>query len=241
MYSAGGFWNDGTWRRRGWPGNPGMKWLDCGGYTMFQSVGEYPFSPDEYLNLVPILKPDFYATMDYPCEPSVTRNLGKLSNADRIKATTDNAIAILDLESSVGYGTAVPVIQGYEPWEYMESIDQHVAAGTIRPYMAVGSMCRRLSANELYDLVTGIGEAAYSAGVKRLHWFGMKLYPALADLFEFIWSQDSAAVLDDYSSRDKSVERRWPKGQDEKMKRVFSFLDRVGDIGYSYMTDETYR
>ena len=137
--------------------------------------------------------------------------------------------ASLDKAEMVGCGEAVPVIQGYELDEYIHCLDLHAEAGTIRPYMAVGSMCRRISDTELERLIAGIWKHASSLGVKRLHYFGLKLTPKLIELDPFIYSRDSAVSYDSYSSeiRAKRNGRRWPRGQAEKRESIESFLSRV--------------
>ena len=80
MFSAAGFWDGYTWRKTKFPKKSGLKFLDCGGFTMLNRFGDYPFSIVNYANLIARLKPDFYVPMDYPCEPEISRSLGLMSN-----------------------------------------------------------------------------------------------------------------------------------------------------------------
>jgi len=235
MFSAGGFWNGTGWRRKRFPQHSGKRWLDSGGYTMLNKYGEYPFSVVNYANLVAYLHPHYYATMDYPCEPDISRSLGLMSNDERIQATTKNALALAEYESQLP-GAMVPVIQGFTLEEYQYSIQLHQQAGTIRPYMAVGSMCRRISTPELNRLIPGIYYAARQAGAERLHWFGLKLSPDLIPLGRYIWSRDSAVALDDYNGelRRQRGGRRWPRGQYEKRAAFNAFLNRLDSLGMRY-------
>lgn len=237
MYSAAGFWDGRRWRRGKWLSQAGRRWLDCGGYTMLNKHGDYPFSIDNYLNLVAHLRPNYYATMDYPCEPDISRNLGLMTNEQRIEATVDNAKKTLARATLVGSGQVVPIIQGYTLDEYCHCLDLHQAARTIRPYMAVGSMCRRIDDDELERLIIGIRQHSYSIGVERLHFFGLKLTPKLDDLSQYIYSRDSAVAYDDYDSELRQARngRRWPRGQKEKRQSVESFLNRVADLGLNYV------
>ena len=239
MYSAGGFWDteNSRWRRRSWLKQTGLRWLDSGGFTLLNEYGDYPFSVDNYLNLVSRLRPDYYATMDYPCEPDISRQLGLMTNEQRILATVENARETLDRAAMVGPGPlAVPVIQGYTLDEYIHCIERHQEACTIRPYMAVGSLCRRMKDSELLDLISGIHEAATAVGVERLHLFGVKLTPALAILNDMIYSRDSAVLYDSYDAdiRASRGGRRWPRGQAEKRQAVLSFLGRVEGMGLAF-------
>jgi len=233
MYSAAGFWDAGEWRRKRFPKKSGLRFLDCGGFTMLNKHGEYPFTTVNFMNLVAFLRPDYYVPLDYPCEPGISRNLGLMTNEQRIKKTVKNAAEMVQWETHVK-GQMVPVIQGYTLDEYKRCIDAHADAGTMREYMAVGSMCRRLSNDELHNLITGI--AQYAEGV-RLHFFGLKLSPALANLRELIYSQDSAVAMDAYDKKLRMARdgRRWPRGQIEKKIAFESFLRRLRKLNLEYL------
>lgn len=238
MFSAYGFWDNAKreWRRGAkFKRIFGLRWLDCGGFTMLNKYSDYPFSVVNYANLVVRLRPHYYATMDYPCEPEISRSIGLMRNEDRIKATVENVIKLAEWEEQLP-GQMVPIIQGYSLDEYLYCLNLHCQAGTIRDYMAVGSMCRRISNEELGNLIPGIYYAAQKAGCSKLHFFGLKLSPGLEPYNDMIWSRDSAAVLDDY---DKSLRharggRRWPRGQAEKKVVFQSFLMRLEELGLNY-------
>lgn len=236
MYSAAGFWDGNSWRRKFFFRQRGLKWLDCGGYTLLNKYGEYPFSPVAYANLVATLKPNYYASMDYPCEPNISRSSNLAENSERIAATVKNAACMIELEIHNPDARLVPVIQGYSLDEYLYCIDLHAQAGTIREYMAVGSMCRRVSNQELHKLIPAIAERSMQAGVKQLHFFGLKLDPALLDLSQFIWSRDSAVALDAYDPKLRAERggRRWPKGPQEKRAAFESFFSRLDSMGLQY-------
>jgi len=206
---------------------------------MLNRHGDFPFTPTAYMNLVAFLQPHYYASMDYPCEPGISRKLGLTSNAERIRATVLNTAAIVEWESHVP-GQLVPVIQGYTLDEYRHCIDLYHQTGLVRPYMAVGSMCRRISSADLHALIPGIAEHAQQAGARRLHFFGLKLDPSLNDLSELIYSRDSATVLDDYSAtlRAQRDNRRWPVGQAEKEAAFATFLDKLETLGLQYCSSD---
>jgi hypothetical protein len=232
MYSAAGFWDGHEWRRRKFQKRVGLKWLDCGGFSLLNLYGEYPFSIVNYANLQAFLQADYYATMDYPCEPEISRQLGLMTNEERIRATVENALVLMEWEGQLP-GRLVPVIQGYSLDEYRDCISLYERARAIREYMAVGSMCRRISTEELNRLIPGIYSAAAQAGVRRLHFFGLKLSPDLVPLSQFIWSRDSAVAMDSYSPelRRQRGGRRWPRGQAEKKAVFEEFLSRINDLG----------
>lgn len=234
MFSAGGFWdnNKQEWRRKKFLSRFGLKWLDCGGFTMLNKYGDYPFSVVNYANLIARLRPDYYATMDYPCEPEISRALGLMSNKERIKATVQNASELMYWESQLP-GQMVPVIQGYDLDEYLYCLDLYNQIGLIRDYMAVGSMCRRISKAQISELVPGIYHAAKKIGCNRLHFFGLKLSPSLAAHSNMIYSRDSAAIMDSYDREVRADRdgRRFPRGQMEKRENFYAFLGRLSDLG----------
>lgn len=234
MYSAAGFWDKdrGTWRWGRFPG-AGYRWLDMGGFSLLNKYGEYPFTVGNAMNLVARLVPDWYASMDYPCEPEISRRLGLRDNMDRVRATVGIALEMARLEETVPGSQLVPVIQGYTIDEYQRCIDLYAEADLVRPYMAVGSMCKRRSSSQLHVLIPAIFNHARSAGCERLHFFGLKLSPDLFDLSDFIWSRDSAVVMDSYDPVLRAARngRRWPRGQVEKKEAFMSFLFRVEKIG----------
>lgn len=236
MISTAGYWDGTDWRYKArWPRQTGSRWLDSGGFTLLNRFGDYPFTPMQYINFVCWLRPQYYASMDYPCEPNISRTLSLKSNAERIQATVDNTVYMAEWEDYTG-AKLVPVIQGYTLDEYLSCIEQYQARGLVRDYMAVGSMCRRISNDELHWLIPAIYQAANEAGCMRLHFFGLKLSPALADLSPYIYSRDSAVALDAYDPilRAERGGRRWPKGPTEKRQAFMSFLARVDRMGLQY-------
>lgn len=239
MYSATGFWGDGDWRRpiKRYQKHYGLRWLDSGGFTALNRWGDYPFSLANYLNLVCVLRPDFYASMDYPCEPEISRHLALWTNEQRIRQTVTNAVLAGNDEVMIPHSKLVPVIQGYTLDEYKFCIDLYRQNEMIRDYMAVGSMCRRLSDEELHKLIPAIYDYARLAGVKRLHFFGLKLSPALNDLRQFIWSCDSAVAMDDYDADLRTARngRRWPRTQQEKRPVFNAFLQRLNGLNLKFI------
>jgi hypothetical protein len=238
MYSAGGAWNNRKkeWRAMVYPRNAGKRWLDCGGFTLLNKYGDYPFTVANYANLVAATRPTFYATMDYPCEPNINRTMALRDNRQRIKATVDMAAQLMAMGPMIDTGTAVPVLQGYTLDEYLYCLELYHRRGLVRPYMAVGSMCKRSNDVEILDLLPPIYEAAVSAGVKRLHLFGLKLSDVLKPLHGMIWSRDSAAVLfaPDAATKRRWGGRRWARGQKEKRYAFEYFWNNAEQLGLLY-------
>jgi hypothetical protein len=229
MYSAAGMWTGDKWgNRKRYPRQASETWLDFGGFTLLNKYPDYPFSPMAALNLVTWLKPDYFASLDYPCEPDISRSLARLmTNQERIEKTVTNAVEMaqgLDMLHPAK-SVMVPVIQGYTLQEYEYCLGLYAQAGLLREYMAVGSVCRRWKVAELRQIIPAIWQAARDRGVERLHWFGLKVLP---ELQPYIYSMDTATILDDYSSELRGARggRRFPRGQREKEQAFNFFLDR---------------
>lgn len=238
MYSAFGFWDNKRkeWRKRAKFKNCfGLKWLDCGGFTALNHYDDYPFSVVNYANLVARLKPNYYATMDYPCEPDISR-LSLMTNKERIKNTIRNAVELKRWENQIK-GEMIPVIQGYTLEEYLYCLDLYAENNLIRDYMAVGSMCRRISNEQLAELIPGIYHKAQSLGCNKLHFFGLKLSSQLIPFEDMIYSRDSAAIFMSATEDDKRVMggRRFPRGQKEKRMLFNNFLKKANDMGLNYL------
>lgn len=238
MYSAAGMWDVETHRwgnRRRFPHQAGETFLDWGGYTLLNRLPDYPFTTAAALNLVVWLKPTYYASLDYPCEPDISRSLaGLMTDEERIDRTVENAIRMS--EEAVMLGSScrslmVPVVQGYELAGYFRCLDLYHEAGIIPAYtyLAVGSFCRRWDDGEISEMIPSIYDHAANLGVRRLHFFGLKLSKELKHLSPFIWSQDSAVALDSYDPGLRAARdgRRFPRGQSEKEAAFYSFLERV--------------
>lgn len=238
MFSAAGFWDNDNreWRKgKKFKNSFGSTFLDCGGFTLLNQYVDYPFSTINLANLIAYLCPDFYVPKDYPCEPEISRSLGLTSNQERIEATVKNAIELAEWEGQLK-GAMVPVIQGYNLDEYLHCLNLYDKAGLIRDYMAVGSMCRRISDKELGCLIPGIYYEAQRLGCSKLHFFGLKLSPSLGIYDEMIYSRDSAVAMDSYDNKVRARRngRRFPRGQDEKRENFKAFLDRLDMLNLRY-------
>lgn len=239
MLNAAQYWKQGTWSRRlGRPRNAGKIFLDSGGFVFFNKYQEYPFTAVQYLNLIALLRPDFYASLDYPCEPTITGKLGLETIDERIEATVANTLELMRLEALVPESRLVPVIQGWEIDDYRKCLDMYAAADAIRPYMAVGSVCTRSNDENTVDLIRQIHEYATNMGVERLHLFGLKMSEAISAADEYIYSRDSAAV---YFAANREMRRAWGDSRfaptrEAKRQAVRHWLNRLNQRNITWQT-----
>lgn len=226
MYSAAGQWREDHWDYRHFPKTANMTWLDFGGYLFFSRGHEdYPFSVEAALCLVARIKPDYYASLDYPCEPSISDSIDHVPVRERIHRTVQRAEEMAQWDTQVT-GTMVPVIQGYHLDDYAYCMDLYQQAGLIRPYMAIGSICARSDDSEIVTLIRNLYHEARGRGIKRLHYFGLKVTEALETMNGYIWSRDSAVAMVYGQQAGLPNGRRYPRGQAEKRKVFFFFRDK---------------
>lgn len=140
--------------------------LDSGAFGCAFYDGGFTYSIEEYADLVWRVKPELWATMDYPCEPNIMPNM---SVWERIESTISNTLA---LKKRCPYMGFVPIIQGWEVEDYLACAEKLAEAGLIKPIMGIGSICRRGKQEPIVKIVRTL----YSKllGVK-FHAFGVKV------------------------------------------------------------------
>ena len=166
--------------------------LDSGGFSFFSRWGDYPFTLEQYLDLVYYIKdihPLFrVVTLDYPCEPEIDRSQ-LMTNEERINKTVSNTVRCFDSDNTLPW---LPVIQGYTIQEYLSCIDKYKDAGVMSDYWAIGSICsRKGSPYQIRNILATIKKHHES---KKIHSFGLSLkYLADPQVFHSIYSSDSSA------------------------------------------------
>lgn len=137
--------------------------LDSGGFVAAQRWGDFPFSEDEYASWLEIMNPTWCATMDYCLEPELERQ----DKTRFLYNTVEKAERLITGRPHLPW---VPVIQGYEIEDYLHCVELYRETGLLRPYMGVGSLCRRESSVD--PIVLALGRALPET---RFHLFGIKL------------------------------------------------------------------
>jgi hypothetical protein len=204
----------GLWKGKGRFRKKRLDWndwfLDSGGFTALNKWGDYPFSPDEYLSLIERDNPSIAASMDYPCEPDISRE-SLLSNDDRIVATVQYAKYLTDRDPRV-----VPVIQGYEIDEYHECIRLMKRAGVPLHRVAIGSLCRRQRTQEIASLAWNLRLLLPQSSI---HGFGIKIS---ALRHPEVWAC--------FDSIDTNAWEWWIRGR--KMNGIINLTDKAGFDAY---------
>lgn len=166
--------------------------MDSGAFTELNLHGGYRFSTDEYAdrirrwsccgNLMCAV------SQDYMCEPFMLKRTG-LTTQEHQRLTIERYDALAATKPPVHL---MPVLQGYEPHEYVEHLKQYGDRLTRGMWVGVGSVCKR---NANVSTVEGVLRAIKSRRRDlRLHGFGLKL-TALGStaVREMLWSADSMA------------------------------------------------
>jgi hypothetical protein len=136
--------------------------LDSRGFTELSLHGSWTITPREYVEATArydreIGQLNWAAPQDHMCEPWILAKTG-LDVGTHLRATVHNFLELCALwpEYSDEECPYMPVIQGWEPDDYLACIDMYYAAG-IRleqyPVVGLGSICRRGHTQPIIDLV----------------------------------------------------------------------------------------
>ncbi len=196
--------------------------LDSAGFVAMKLYGGYRWSPESYAALAADLKPAWWASMDYCCEPEVAGNVGARQWMTLVMLRRCRAAA-----EKLGIPAPMPVIQGWHPRDYVDHAAEMdgVLDGVWPSLVGVGSVCRRELEGPagLLPVVDAL-DRALPAGTK-LHLFGVKS-TALRYLagYDRVASADSMAW--DYAARIQGAQNgarvAWKRG--EKVARRARFL-----------------
>lgn len=166
--------------------------MDSGAFTEISRHGCYRTTPEEYAaeirrwtnsgNLIRAV------SQDWMCEPWIIEKTG-LSVAEHQRLTVERYGAIVAADPGV---EIMPVIQGFEPEEYVRHLAMYGDRFEYGKWVGVGSVCKR-NGNPLKMLAVLEAIKKHRPDL-RLHGFGVKL-TALAnrDIVRLLFSSDSMA------------------------------------------------
>jgi hypothetical protein len=172
--------------------------LDSGAFTEVSRHGGYRHSVKDYAaaarracGFAPIV---VIVAQDYMCEPFILRKTG-LTVADHQRLTIERYVELLGEALPV---PIMPVIQGYDPADYVAHIDAYGDLLAPGAWCGVGSVCKRNGApGEVIEVLDAIKRRRPDL---RLHGFGVKKTAILAaGVRANLYSADSMAWS--YSAR----------------------------------------
>ena len=148
--------------------------LDSGGFTEVGTYGGWSIGPREYAAEVRRFRDEiglmeWASIQDWMCEPKVLARTGK-SVAEHQGLTIRNFLDLASIAPDIPW---IPVLQGWEPADYIRHANDYAAAGvdlTAAKIVGVGTVCRRQGGLE----ALGIFRSISRLGI-RCHGFGVKL------------------------------------------------------------------
>lgn len=176
---------------------------DCGGFVAtFKWGGKYRYSPEQYIEWLDALQPEWAAMMDYCCENEITTGKHGIVR-ERQQLTTGMAYRLWD-DCKHKPWVWVPTIQGWTVADYIKHatemkplIEEMKAFYEARGQgdlfrVGIGTLCARASA----EMIRLVVEAVTSIlGDCKIHLWGVKLgvFRMSIALSKWVTSVDSAA------------------------------------------------
>jgi len=198
-------------------GFPVRRWvMDSGAFTTISKHGGYPHSVADYAATIRRFATNgrllAAVSQDYMCEPFMLARTG-LTVADHQRLTIERYDALMACD--VARVRIMPVLQGYQPTEYVQHIRMYGERLRHRAWVGVGSVCKRNSNPE--------SVAAVLLAIKRerpdlrLHGFGLKISSLRLQLVrDLLFSADSmawsfAARMEGRDGNDPAEARRYQR------------------------------
>lgn len=207
--------------------------MDSGAFSQIYSKGQYDEPVSVYAdqikrwsccgNMVAAV------TQDMMCEPFILQRTG-LTVVDHQRITIER---YKELSSLVSETYIMPVLQGYEPAEYVNHVEMYGNLLTFGQWVGVGSVCKRnINPAGIIEVLYSIKKARPDL---RLHGFGLKI-TALNNgtIRNLLYSADSMAWS--YHARKNSRNANDYREAEAFVGKVESSLDAIyqGSI-YDYM------
>jgi queuine/archaeosine tRNA-ribosyltransferase len=174
--------------------------LDSAGFTAMKHWGGYPWTPEQYINMVSEGEWAYWSQMDFCCEPEVAKDRAEVES--RVRMTAEHLKTLTDMADSMGISRPTPVLQGWFPSDYQLSaqLAEGVLGGDWPDLVGVGSVCRR----DVHGEAGVIAIVRHLDGILpphvRLHLFGVKS-GALAQLAAHPRVESTDSMAWDFSAR----------------------------------------
>ncbi len=173
---------------------PGAHVIDSGAFRELEEFGAYRHEPAEYaaelrrLHEGGIVRVEIAVAQDYMCEPFMLAKTG-LTVADHQRLTIERYDAVVAERLPF---PIMPVLQGYDPTEYVAHLRAYGDRLTHGMWVGVGSVCKR-NGNPAAILAVLTAIRAERPDL-RLHGFGLKTTSLEhAGIRECLYSADSMA------------------------------------------------
>ncbi|WP_302083084.1 DUF7221 family queuine tRNA-ribosyltransferase-like protein [Salinibaculum rarum] len=189
--------------------------IDSGAYSFLMGKGEYATTDTDYLEYVETHNPRFFALRDYLCAPDVLEEHNATVETHQTKTTTRHC-EMMDLIDDRGIATdAIPVsvVQGWQPHQYAEHVDDLRDHGLLTDRVGIGSVARKNQAETVRRVIHTVREALPSRC--SIHAFGVKRsLLKFPDIVDVLASADSCAYeFDQYMNHtvhaDVTTSKSW--------------------------------
>lgn len=198
--------------------------MDSGAFTEVTTHGRFRYTTEHYANQIKRLTRTrtllAAVTQDYMCEGFVLAKTG-MTVTDHQRLTVERYDSLVSHLSRLKCGTyLIPVLQGYDPHEYVEHLHRYDGRLPNGAWVGVGSVCKRNADPEaVYRVLDAILTVRPDL---RLHGFGLKT-TALGDprVVKCLHTADSMAwsFAARYSGRDANG-----------LQEALEFWNRVNDL-----------
>lgn len=186
--------------------------LDSAGFVAAQKYRGYPWSVEQYLNLVQSYDWAFYSAMDLCVEPEIAGD--QASVMFRLAETCRMFSVLAGAARDRGMSDPMPVLQGWTPSQYLWCADRFPIAKW-PPLVGLGSMCRRhihgkvgiLAVLDALDRVMPPHVQFHTFGVKGPALEIIGRHPRIASTDSMAW--DYACRRDLPTGRDMEVRGRY--------------------------------
>lgn len=179
--------------------------MDSGAFTEISKFGEYRHSVKEYASEARRWESfgnlELIVSQDYMCEDFILKKTGMaVKRHQRLTIERYQDLIACDLGTTI-----MPVLQGYDPQEYMRHLDMYGDLLTKGMRVGVGSVCKRNASPD--KIVAVLAPIKKERPDLRLHGFGVKL-TSLGDkrVRKLLYSSDSMAwsTAARYEGRDQN-------------------------------------
>lgn len=180
--------------------------VDSGGYSQLQTHEEYQASDAAYLDYIEQHEPAKFVLRDYPCDPVLRQQLGQTVQEQQ-QRTTNHHRELLDTWEERGQPSEpVAVVQGWNPEQYLDHLDDLRSEGALTRHVAIGSLCGR---QDTATVTRGIRELREALpGKHQLHAFGVK--SSILQIPRVIGAIDSAdSMAYDFRTRMHESRNTW--------------------------------
>lgn len=178
--------------------------VDSGGFQAAVHYGnKYPYSPSKLFEWAEEIGADYVAGMDWACEkeqalreaPMVTVTADTVASVpERIERTINDQIEQAKIYKQGDWSfELVPAVQGYTIDDYRYCARRLRQANIARPFMSIGSVCKRDSPNQILRVLEACREELPNTefhlfGATRRVWKDRRFYGKFASADTHAWA-----------------------------------------------------